>query len=150
MSPAITWYEGLSLKRQVKWQLRGEVNVSLAVDPTSRYLSTSCTDGVGHAYGLCKSFSCLFPFLIRFLLMEKESQKSISLVKENERGHLISSIESRILSHAPPELTPRKMINQDQPKVLERRTRSECSLRMVSSQSSTEYQFLEVILDPHQ
>jgi WD40 repeat protein len=35
----------LTLQRQLKWQLRGFFPVSLAVDPSNRYLATACSDG---------------------------------------------------------------------------------------------------------
>jgi WD40 repeat protein len=35
----------LTLQRQLKWQLRGQLTVSLAVDQSSRYLATSWADG---------------------------------------------------------------------------------------------------------
>jgi WD40 repeat protein len=35
----------LTLQRQLKWQLRDDIPVSLSVDPSSRYLATACSDG---------------------------------------------------------------------------------------------------------
>jgi WD40 repeat protein len=35
----------LTQQRQLKWQLQGELTVSLAVDPSSRYLATASSHG---------------------------------------------------------------------------------------------------------